>query len=122
MYLGFSAWNLPERPEIPESNRAAVCIQIPVPIPAFALRLLSQAYRKGLKDEKKYYLSAIFFQTYHCLPMESVDQQLWQLKENYARMTEGELGALAEDAYDLTTIAREALQAVISERGIADID
>jgi DNA-directed RNA polymerase subunit M/transcription elongation factor TFIIS len=52
-------------------------------------------------------------------PMESVDQQLQQLKGNYEYMTEGELCALAENAYDLTEIAREALQAVISERGIA---
>ena len=51
------------------------------------------------------------------LPMESVDQQFRQLKENYERMTEGELCALAEKAYDLTEIAREALQAVIAERG-----
>ena len=45
--------------------------------------------------------------------MESVDQQFRQLKENYEHMTEGELCALAEEAYDLTEIAREALQAVI---------
>lgn len=49
--------------------------------------------------------------------MESVDQQLRQAKEHYARMTEGELCSLAEDAYDLTEIGREALQAVITERG-----
>jgi hypothetical protein len=49
--------------------------------------------------------------------MESVDQQLRQAKGHYARMTEGELCALAEDAYDLTEIGREALQAVITERG-----
>lgn len=49
--------------------------------------------------------------------MESVDQQLRQTKEHYARMTEGELCALAEDAYDLTEIGREALQAIITERG-----
>jgi DNA-directed RNA polymerase subunit M/transcription elongation factor TFIIS len=52
-------------------------------------------------------------------PMKSVDQQWQQLKENYTHMTEGELCALAEDAYDLTEIAREALQAVLSQRGIA---
>jgi len=51
------------------------------------------------------------------LPMESVDQQLLQLKENYEHMTEDELCALAEEAYDLTEIARDALQAVITERG-----
>jgi hypothetical protein len=49
--------------------------------------------------------------------MESVEQQLRQLKENYTRMTEGELAAIAERAYDLTEIAREALQAVLAERG-----
>jgi DNA-directed RNA polymerase subunit M/transcription elongation factor TFIIS len=50
--------------------------------------------------------------------MESVDQQFRQQKENYEHMTEGELCALAENAYELTEIAREALQAVISEKGI----
>ena len=50
--------------------------------------------------------------------MESVDQQLRQQKENYTRMTEGELAAIAERAYDLTEIAREALQAVIMEKGV----
>ena len=50
--------------------------------------------------------------------MESLDQQFRQLKENYEHMTEGELCALAEKAYDLTEIAREALQAVIVEKGI----
>jgi DNA-directed RNA polymerase subunit M/transcription elongation factor TFIIS len=49
--------------------------------------------------------------------MESVDQHLRQQKENYEHMTEGELCALAEDAYDLTEIAREALQAVITKKG-----
>jgi DNA-directed RNA polymerase subunit M/transcription elongation factor TFIIS len=50
--------------------------------------------------------------------MESVDQQFRQQKENYERMTEGELAAIAERAYDLTEIAREALQAVIMEKGV----
>jgi rubrerythrin len=50
--------------------------------------------------------------------MESIDQQFRQLKENYEHMTEGELYDLAEKAYDLTEIAREALQAVIRERGL----
>jgi hypothetical protein len=50
--------------------------------------------------------------------MESVDQQLRRQKENYAHMTEGELCALAENAYDLTEIARDALQAVITEKGL----
>ena len=50
--------------------------------------------------------------------MESLDQQFQQQKENYQHMSEGELYALAEKAYDLTEIAREALQAVISDRGI----
>lgn len=50
--------------------------------------------------------------------MESVDQQFRQLKENYEHMTEGQLYALAEKAYGLTEIAREALQAVITEKGV----
>ena len=51
--------------------------------------------------------------------MESVDQQFRRQKENYEHMTEGELYAFAEKAYDLTEIAREALQAVIAEKGLA---
>jgi len=51
--------------------------------------------------------------------MESVDQQWQQLKERYAQMTEDELAVIAEKAYDLTEIACEALQAVLSEKGIA---
>ena len=50
--------------------------------------------------------------------MESLEQQWQQLKERYAQMTEDELAALAEKAYDLTEIAREALQAVIMEKGL----
>jgi DNA-directed RNA polymerase subunit RPC12/RpoP len=50
--------------------------------------------------------------------MESVYQQFRRQKENYEHMTEGELCALAEKAYDLTEIAREALQAVIMEKGV----
>jgi DNA-directed RNA polymerase subunit M/transcription elongation factor TFIIS len=55
-------------------------------------------------------------QTYHSPPMESVDQQWRELKESYALMTEDELSVIAKDAYDLTQIAREALQREISER------
>ncbi|HKD82204.1 MAG TPA: hypothetical protein VKH81_21105 [Candidatus Angelobacter sp.] len=50
--------------------------------------------------------------------MESVDEQFRQQKENYEHMTEGELYALAEEAYDLSEIAREALQAVIMEKNL----
>src|SRR5215469_12101853 len=50
--------------------------------------------------------------------MESLDRQFRLAKEHYAGMTEGEIGALADEAYDLTEIAREALAAVISERGL----
>ncbi len=43
----------------------------------------------------------------------------WQrLRENYAQMTEDELALIANKAYDLTTIAQEALQAEISERKV----
>jgi hypothetical protein len=49
--------------------------------------------------------------------MESIEQ-FRQLKENYEHMTEGELCAVAENAYDLTHIARQALQAVIKEKVI----
>lgn len=44
-------------------------------------------------------------------------QQWQELKENYSQMSEDELCSVAEDAFDLVPIAREALQAVISEKG-----
>ncbi len=47
-----------------------------------------------------------------------VEQQWRDLRENYGRMMEGELAVIAESAYELTDIAREALQSVISERGL----
>jgi DNA-directed RNA polymerase subunit M/transcription elongation factor TFIIS len=52
--------------------------------------------------------------------MESLDQQeQWhQLTDTYRHMTEEELCRVADDAFDLVPIAREALQAVISERGL----
>jgi hypothetical protein len=49
--------------------------------------------------------------------MESVDQRFRRLKEHYAGMMEGEIGALAAEAYNLTEIGREALAAVIAEKG-----
>lgn len=49
--------------------------------------------------------------------MERVYQQFRQLKEHYEHMTGDQLCAVAENAYDLTEIARQALQAVIAERG-----
>src|SRR5579864_705043 len=49
--------------------------------------------------------------------MESVDQEFRLAKEHYAGMTEGEIGALAAEAYNLTKIAREALAAVIAKKG-----
>jgi len=50
--------------------------------------------------------------------MESVDlEQQWrELRETYGRMTEEELRSVAEDAFDLTQVAREALQSVIAEK------
>jgi hypothetical protein len=49
--------------------------------------------------------------------MESVDQEFRLAKEHYAGMMEGEIGALAAEAYNLTEIGREALAAVIAEKG-----
>src|SRR6266481_1570443 len=49
--------------------------------------------------------------------MESVDQEVRLAKEHYAGMIEGEIGALAAEAYNLTEIGREALAAVIAEKG-----
>jgi hypothetical protein len=52
--------------------------------------------------------------------MKSLDQQeQWhQLTDTYRQMTEEELCQVAADAFDLVPIAREALQAVISEKGL----
>jgi len=52
--------------------------------------------------------------------MESLDQQeQWQqLMDTYRHMSEVELCRVGDDAFDLVPIAREALQAVISERGL----
>ena len=52
--------------------------------------------------------------------MESLDQQeQWhQLTDTYRHMTEEELCLVAAYAFDLVPIAKEALQAVISERGL----
>lgn len=52
--------------------------------------------------------------------MKSVDQQeQWhQLTDTYRQMTEEELGRVAADAFDLVPIAMEALQSVITERGL----
>lgn len=41
-----------------------------------------------------------------------------QLSEEYAAMTEDELQAVADDAYELTDIARQVLQAELSRRGL----
>jgi len=52
--------------------------------------------------------------------MKSLDQQeQWhQLTDTYRQMNAEELGRVAADAFDLIPIAREALQSVISERGL----
>lgn len=52
--------------------------------------------------------------------MESVDPEVVrrQLQENYEQMTEDELNVVAEDAYDLTDLAREMLQAEIARRDL----
>src|SRR6202789_149859 len=42
-----------------------------------------------------------------------------RLSEVYAAMTEEELQAVADDAYELTDIAKQVLQAEISRRGLS---
>jgi hypothetical protein len=51
--------------------------------------------------------------------MESIDPEeaRRKLRETYELMTEDELSVVAEDAYDLTDLARETLQTEITERG-----
>jgi DNA-directed RNA polymerase subunit M/transcription elongation factor TFIIS len=52
--------------------------------------------------------------------MKSTDpSEQWRgFKETYSRMSEDELQVVANDAFDLTDIAREALRAEISGRGL----
>ena len=50
---------------------------------------------------------------------ESHQQEQWhQLTDTYRHMTEEELCRVAADAFDLVPFAKEALQAVIAERGL----
>jgi DNA-directed RNA polymerase subunit M/transcription elongation factor TFIIS len=53
--------------------------------------------------------------------MKSIDplEEWHRVKERYSLMSEDELQVVADDAYDLTDIARKALQAEISGRGLA---
>ncbi len=46
-----------------------------------------------------------------------LEQQWPELKETYSLMTEEELRRVADDSFDLMPIAKEALQAVIAEKG-----
>jgi len=75
---------------------------------------------RARSEIKKYLFAGRSLSAYIFPPMASLDQeQQWrQLKENYARMTEDELCAIAEDAYELTDVAREALKSVITERAL----
>jgi predicted metal-dependent enzyme (double-stranded beta helix superfamily) len=41
-----------------------------------------------------------------------------RLQEMYVQMSEGEVRAVADEGYDLTELARHALQAEISRRGL----
>ncbi|HEY2499687.1 MAG TPA: hypothetical protein VGK24_21720 [Candidatus Angelobacter sp.] len=52
--------------------------------------------------------------------MSDIDPVIIQrrLAENYSRMTEGELAAMAEKAYDLIPVAKETLEAEIRNRGL----
>lgn len=58
--------------------------------------------------------------------MERVDQEFRLAKEHYAGMTEGEIRALAAEAYKMTETGRDALEAVIAEKGfkiqLAELD
>src|SRR5258708_2128770 len=53
--------------------------------------------------------------------MKSIDpSQEWQrLKETYSLMSDGELQAVASEAFDLTDIAKQVLQAEIFGRGLS---
>lgn len=50
--------------------------------------------------------------------MKSIDQEWRELTEVYSQMSEGELQVLANEAYDLTDMARDELRGEISRRGL----
>jgi len=50
--------------------------------------------------------------------MKSVDEEWREFTEQYAQMSEIGLEALADEAYDLTDMARELLRAEIARRGL----
>jgi|SRR5215468_2505691 len=50
--------------------------------------------------------------------MKSIDQEWRELTELYTQMSEGELQALADEAYDLTDMARDVLRGEFSRRGL----
>ena len=50
--------------------------------------------------------------------MKSIGEEWSRLTELYMRMSEGELQALADEAYELTEMARDALGGEISRRGL----
>src|SRR5690242_8324849 len=50
--------------------------------------------------------------------MKSVDEEWRHLTEQYAQMSEIGLEGLADEAYDLTDMAREVLRAEIARRGL----
>src|SRR3954454_4795991 len=50
--------------------------------------------------------------------MKSIDQEWRELTEVYSQMSEGELQVLANEAYDLTDMARDEMRGEISRRGL----
>lgn len=50
--------------------------------------------------------------------MKSIDREWRELAERYSQMSEGEVQALANEAYELTDMARDVLRGEISRRGL----
>jgi hypothetical protein len=50
--------------------------------------------------------------------MDSQIDQSRRLQERYASLTDDELEAVANDAFDLTDVAQQALQGEIASRGL----
>jgi hypothetical protein len=82
--------------------------------------LKCQSVEVNLIHYSRCVVAGLILTTYYLFTMDSIDQekQWHELKETYGQMTEGGLCRVAEDAFDLTPIAQEALRAAIAERGL----
>ena len=72
--------------------------------------------RRSCPDHQKYVVAGHVYGSYHAQAMDM--DNLDQLRQTYAEMSEDELAAIAADAYDLTDAAKGVLRKEISRRGL----